>query len=104
MTKNLTILTEILTNFDKEPDQPERKLDKFISLKGKRMILQQPVSYPARSTTDAETEEDKEENETHQDQEEVNMENRRRSDTTDSRIRRRHRQRLHQQHGESLMV
>ena len=59
-----------LDNFDKEPDQPERKLDKFVSLGGKRMILQQPVSYPARSTTDAEREEDKEEDETHQDQEE----------------------------------
>ena len=42
-----------LDNSDKEPDQPEGKLDKFVSLEGKRMILQQPVSYPARSTTDA---------------------------------------------------
>ena len=88
-------------DLDKEPDQPERKFDKFVSLGGKCMILQQPVSYAARTTTDAEREEDKEEDETHQDQEE---EAGRRLDTTDLRIRRRHKQRLHQQHGESLMV
>ena len=34
------------------------------------MILQQPVSYPARSTTEAEREKDKEEDETLQEQEE----------------------------------